>query len=546
MLQTQTHSKQLFKFLDQGYSIWVVYLDIIRFHEIEFRVGYVNAVRILEEIEKEIELKLKEQRHLFLLSVLESRIGDDFVLYFVPDTNTPCSVSQLNEYWVIPLEKQINKKLQSFVNETIRLHSGIVLCENQPGKSSDYLLYTAIKEAFLLNRSEPDPNYFSLREEIAKILNEPYSYLQTAFQPILQVQTGEVFGYEALSRFKGPTSFNNIGELFPFAEKVGQLYPIETICRRLAILSSSKVLNKHNLLFLNINPQVITDPEFASGQTRRLLTQHGLEPSKVVLELTERSAIQDFKTFREALAHYRNQGYLIALDDVGAGYSSLQSVAELHPDFIKIDRSLISKVNIDPIKWALLETFVTFSKRIGCRILAEGVETEEEMRTLVQLGVEYIQGYFLAKPSFEQADINERAIEIVKSYSGIRNLQDTNILTLLEPLPLFSANTLVEEVDRFFRSQPNQWIIGLIDEDRIVGVLQRDKLYSSLGTRYGVALYSGRTVSILMDSNPLIVEDTTPIEVISSLAMSRSNAYLYDGIVVVNQQKAIGMISVAG
>lgn len=125
-----------------------------------------------------------------------------------------------------------------------------------------------------------------------------------------------------------------------------------------------------------------------------------LNPSDVVLEITERSAIEDFKLFREALAHYRNQGYFIALDDVGAGYSSLQSIAELHPDFLKVDRSLIMNVNQDPTKWALLETFVTFSKRIGCQVIAEGVETGEEMRTVVQLGVDYIQSYYIGRPHF--------------------------------------------------------------------------------------------------------------------------------------------------
>lgn len=304
--------------------------------------------------------------------------------------------------------------------ETLQLRSGLVECKPQPNRSTEYLLYAAIKEAFLLNKSEPDPYYFARREEVTRLIQEPEKYLRSAFQPILDVVSGDIYGFEALARLNPPSSFLSISELFPFAEKIGKLYPIETICRQSAISLASKIIQSHELLFLNVDPQVLTDPEFASGQTRKLLTSQGLDPHKVVLELTERSAIQDFSTFREALEHYRKQGYLIALDDVGSGYSSLQSIAELHPDFLKIDRSLIREIHINPTKWALLETFITFSRRIGCRILAEGVETEDEMRTVVQLGVDYIQGYYLARPSFERPNINPEALKIIQSRKKLR------------------------------------------------------------------------------------------------------------------------------
>lgn len=537
--------QKLFRLLDNGYPIWVLYLDIVKFHEIEFRHGNKVCKRILEEMQNEIDRTLKQQKSHFRHALAESRGGDDFVVYFVPGNNIPWQISDVVESWVLPFEDRFNDIVNKLVEEKVKLRSGVVLCANEPGRSSDYLLYAAVKEAFLLNKSEPDPQYFSRREEITHLINQPENNLRTSYQPILQVLNGEVLGFEALSRISGVTSFSNIAELFPFAEKIGQLYPIETLCRRTAITSASKVLNPTELLFLNINPQVLADPDFASGQTQKLLQEKGLSPSNVVLEITERSAIDDFKTFRQALAHYRNQGYLIALDDVGAGYSSLQSIAELHPEFLKIDRSLISGVNADPIKWAMLETFVTFSKRIGCRVLAEGVETEEEMRSVVQLGVDYVQGFYVAKPNFERSKINPDAVEILKQQRRIKSNEDNTISSLLEPLPLFNINTLANTVEAFFRNQPQQWLIGVIDNDHIVGVLQRDKFFAALGTRYGVSLYSKRTISLLIDTNPLIIEDTTPIEVASSLAMERPDQQLYTGIAVVKQQKPVGMVSVA-
>ena len=536
--------QKLYRLLRDEKTIWVLYLDIVKFHEVEFRYGYKICNQILTEIENELNLTLKQQRSLYLFSHLESRGGDDFVVYFVPGKNINWNITEVIEQWVVPLEERFNRRIRKLVNEKISLRSGLARCVNEVGRSADYLLYATVKEAFLLNKSEPDPYFFARREEITRLIGEPDTYLKVAFQPIIETRSGEVYGFEALARIPDSTCFSNIADLFPFAEKIGQLYPIETLCRRQAITSYSKVAQNKEMLFLNIDPQVLIDPEFASGHTRKLLSERGLTPSDVVLEITERSSIEDFSTFRDALDHYRNQGYLIALDDVGAGYSSLQSVAELHPDFLKIDRSLIQDVNADPIKWALLETFVTFSKRIGCRIIAEGVETEAEMRTVVQLGVDYVQGFFVARPTFERKPINPAVMGILNPIH-LKCIDQNPILSMVEPLPLFDISTFINSIETYFREHPQQWLVGITESSRLVGVMQRDRLFAALGTRYGVTLYLDRTVNILMDTNHLIVEDTTPLEVVSSLAMQRAGVQLYDGIIVANQRKPIGMVSVA-
>lgn len=536
---------KLYRLLRDEKTIWVLYLDIVKFHEVEFRYGYKICSQILDEIEREINHTMKQQRNLYLFSHFESRGGDDFVVYFAPGKAIHWNITEVIAQWVLPLEERFNHRIRKLVNEKIHLRSGLAKCVNEAGRSADYLLYAAVKESFLLNKSEPDPYFFARREEITRLLEEPETYLKAAFQPIIDTRSGEVFGFEALARIPGSTCFSNIADLFPFAEKIGQLYPIETLCRRQGIISYPAIAQNKEMLFLNINPLVLVDPEFASGHTRKLLSERGLSPKDVVLEITERSAIDDFSTFRDALDHYRSQGYLIALDDVGAGYSSLQSVAELHPDFLKMDRSLIQGVNSDPIKWALLETFVTFSKRIGCRIIAEGVETAEEMRTVVQLGVDYVQGFFVARPTFERKDINPEVMEILNPVHRLQSIDQNPILSMVEPLPLFESNSLIHSVETYFREHPHQWLVGITENSRLVGVIQRDRLFAALGTRYGVTLYLERTVPLLMDTNPLIVEDTTPLEVVSSLAMERVGAQLYDGIIVANQRKPIGMVSVA-
>ncbi|MDA8442275.1 MAG: EAL domain-containing protein [Peptococcaceae bacterium] len=537
------HTQQnLVRAIKNGYPVWIIYMDVQMFQEIEFRQGMEACNRILVEVEAAIKATLKEQKKLFHMTLVENRGGDDFVVYLVPSAHTPWEIHEAQANWVKPLERRINNRIKG---EHLTLRAGIALCKSENGRSPESVLKSALKETFLLNKSEPDPNYFVRRETVNSIIQQPEQYLRIAYQPIWQVQTNRIFGFEALSRVHQLNAFQHIGDLFPFAEKIGQLYPVETTCRRAAIIAAKQVLQPKEALFLNINPHVLTDPAFASGETRKLLLEHSLQPSDVVLEITEGSAIEDFTVFRQALNHYRNQGYRIALDDVGAGYSSLQSIAELHPDFLKIDRSLIASVNCDPIKWALLETFVTFSKRIGCQVLAEGVETIEELQTVVQLGVDYVQGYFLARPEFTRAKINQVAIDLIETDNKQKDLLDAAILSLVEPLSLFEAEEQVGTIEKFFRARANEWLIGIVKTGQIVGTVQRDKLFAMLGTRYGVSLYERRSIASIMDPNPLIVEDSTPVEVVSSLAMSRPASNLYEGVIVVNHHKPVGMVSIA-
>lgn len=545
MKKIDSGQQKLKRLLADGKTIWILYIDIVKFHEVEFRSGYKACHQILQRLETEIESALQRQKEYLHFALLESRGGDDYVIYLVPKENYPWKITELFDRWVTPLEKNFNRKIKKITGEAIALRAGLVQCVYEAERSPEYLLYAAVKEAFLLNKSKQDKYYFIRREEIAYLLKNPEDFLKVAYQPIVDVRNVTAFGYEALARLTETKAFANIAELFPFAEKIGQLYSVETLCRRKAIENFFSIASKEERLFLNINPQVLTDPEFASGHTRKLLNEQGLAPASVILEITERSAIEDFTAFRNALDHYRSQGYLIALDDVGAGYSSLQSIAELHPDFLKIDRSLISGVNSDPIKWTLLETFINFSQRIGCRVIAEGVETAEEMRTVVQLGADFVQGFFLAEPSFDSSPVNPEAIEIIKSERYKNPEEKNSIHALLEPLPFFDLSTTVATVEAYFRSRPNQWLAGILDRERIIGVIHRDKLFAALGTRYGVSLYWNRGIALLVDKNPLIVEDSTPIEVVSSLAMQRKDTQLYDGIVVTVQQKPIGMISVS-
>lgn len=236
----------------------------------------------------------------------------------------------------------------------------------------------------------------ALHAELDRLLRD--KSLKSVYQPIVRLGDGRVFGYEALTRCPEDCLFDGPLALFRFAEQDNMAFALDRMAREKAIRHCPP-LNAAQKIFINVTMGIMNDPHFVSGQTVRWLSERGFHPGQVVFELTERSSIDDFDAAKKILAHYRSQGYEIAIDDAGAGYSSLQSIVELNPDYIKIDRSLVRHADQDDMKKHMLRTFVRFAKKMNIRTVAEGIERPEEMRLLRAMGVDFGQGYWIGRPS---------------------------------------------------------------------------------------------------------------------------------------------------
>ncbi|MFC4596887.1 EAL domain-containing protein [Cohnella hongkongensis] len=248
---------------------------------------------------------------------------------------------------------------------------------------------------------------WELRCELERLLAE--SSIKSVYQPIIRLGDGKVFGYEALTRCPEGSLFDGPLSLFRFAEKSQMALALDRLARETAIRHSPS-LGSVQKIFINVTMSIINDPHFVSGQTVRWLSDKGMYPGQVVFELTERSSIDDFEAAKKILAHYRSQGYEIAIDDAGAGYSSLQSIVELSPDYIKVDRSLVRLADKDEMKKHMLRTFVRFAKKMNIRTVAEGIERPEELRLLRAMGFDFAQGYLIGRPSEVPAAANLGAI----------------------------------------------------------------------------------------------------------------------------------------
>ena len=238
-------------------------------------------------------------------------------------------------------------------------------------------------------------------------------YIKPVYQPIVSLTDGKTFGYEALSRISNNELQMNIEQMFRLADKMNKSWELETLCRTKS-LENMGLIGSDKKLFLNVNSNIIHDHTFREGFTKSRLNKYGMDASNIIFEITERVAILDNNAFLSSIDHYKNQNYGIAIDDVGAGYSGLNIIASVRPNLIKLDMALVRDIDKDEIKQLLCSAMVDFGKSAGIQLIAEGIETDEELKILIKLRVDYGQGYFLGVPQESLIDIAAGKIEVIR------------------------------------------------------------------------------------------------------------------------------------
>jgi EAL domain-containing protein (putative c-di-GMP-specific phosphodiesterase class I) len=268
-----------------------------------------------------------------------------------------------------------------------------------PKARLERLIYRGVRQAAAAARSVEQRERARAVSELRASLRERAVYID--YHPIVVAESGAVFGYEALARGV-VRSLRSPEVMFAIAAQAKLIWELSRLCREKAFEGMNARLAPGQLLFLNVDPHDFSDPEFADGPAvlRGPSDANGTshDPRQVVIEITERTAIKDYPAFRERLRAFRDRGYRFAVDDAGSGYAGLGSIANLEPDFIKLDISLITGIDSNPIKQRLVETMVRFANHQGAKVIAEGVERAEEFNTVKRLGVHLVQGFFINEP----------------------------------------------------------------------------------------------------------------------------------------------------
>ena len=387
----------------------------------------------------------------------------------------------------------------------------------------------------------------ALESQLARIIDD--GDIRIVFQPIVSLRDGSVFGYEALSRGPAGTPLQNPDALFSVAAECGKLWELEQLCRTKA-LETAYSRSRSLQLFLNVNPSVIHDEKFKQGFTREYLKSFGIDPSCIYFEISEKNAVDDLASFRKTIEHYKIQNYKIAIDDAGAGYSGLNLITDVHPHFIKLDMKLIRDIDKDAYKKSLVKSLYDFCCLTNVALIAEGIETESEIRALIEMGVHYGQGYYIQYPQPELMEIDRGVIETIRTSNAQKNHQFRNVSNF------YIGNLCVEGITVGQRDLAGTVYNHFLDDENLVGVtvvgpgmevlgaVTRSSIDHTMSGQYGYSLYSKRHISNIMNTGTLTVETDVSIDIVSKMAMSRPPKMIYDFIVVTEQGRYHGVVTI--
>ena len=383
-------------------------------------------------------------------------------------------------------------------------------------------------------------------EEFMRILK--HGEINTLFQPIVSLTSGNILGYEALSRGPEGSRFHRPDHLFDYAHEIQEVWKLDFLCRQKAIENAKPFVGEKKL-FINIDPLSMKDSSFQQGFTKEYLKSFQLDTDHIVMEITEKTAIEDYGVFNKLLNSYREQGYSIAVDDAGSGYSGLRTLAETRPEYIKVDMELVRNIDKDVLKQELLKSIRTFSYTAGIEMIAEGIETSGELRKLIELGIDYGQGYRLGRPKNEAMEIEEKAMKEIRLWNErLEKIQSkTEVVTaedLLRRDDILTTKSTVREVYETFLQDEHLQGIAVVQDEKPVGLVMRNKfeIKKELSPDLEEFLVGG--INTVMDFRPLIVNGGLSVEEIRDMAVARREEKIYDYILVVENGEYQGIISV--
>ena len=281
----------------------------------------------------------------------------------------------------------------------------------------------------------------------------------SALQPIVRLVNDTVIGYEALARFPARPRIRTPDQLFEGAASLNMQAAVDLACVRAALQSASNIGEAD--LFVNVLIGTLVDQRGVEALDKAV-DDARVDPSTVVLEFSEREPVPDLARLQRIAAELRSRGFRIAVDDAGAGHASMRVIAELRPEFIKVDRSLIHAIDADRARRALVVALLSFSGHIGARVIAEGIETQREQETLQSLGVQFGQGWLLGRPVLSHVLEGDTSMEVVDAtWFAERQVSPTRVAS---PATERSAPALVSGDGKPITAQPRRGLARALSD----------------------------------------------------------------------------------
>ncbi|MBL8111416.1 MAG: EAL domain-containing protein [Acidobacteria bacterium] len=376
-------------------EVGVLFVDIEKYSHIEDFYGWEVFDEVIGEAGRGLKRLLGTLFATEDLLAINRPSGSEFYVFLaVPSALSGEAILERLQKKARQLEEtlrdQLNETFRHRIHRKIGLYVGYARIRHSPQVRLERLVYRGLRDAILMASSKEGERAAILREQFRDIVKN--ERVETLFQPIIDLATGKIFAHEALTRGPKDSPFESPEVLFDYASKTDQVWNLEKICMGSA---ARRFAGREGNLFVNVETELVHEIKSRGSAVFETLLARG---GNVVLEMTERAAIKDFDLFREGIAMLQGLGFKIAIDDAGSGYASLQAIAELRPNFLKISNYLVTGLAKDPIKRDVVEMLVRLGMRIDAPTVAEGIETESEAEEVRRLGVAYGQGYLFGRP----------------------------------------------------------------------------------------------------------------------------------------------------
>ena len=402
----------------------------------------------------------------------------------------------------------------------------------------------------LLNSIEHDGTGKGSKPEQLGLLEEILDkrLLEAHFQPILDLRSGEVIGFEGLIRGPADTPLRAPIELFRWATKYGLALRLERLCRQ-TVLETFAGLGLSQRLFLNVRPQCLTLPGLGTAATGELLSRLGLSPERIVIELTENLPIFDFTSVREALTSYRNMGFSVAIDDLGEGFASFRTWSELRPEYVKADMHFVQGIDSNPLKLQFLKSIQQIADTCRSHIIAEGVQTEAELAVIRDLGIPFGQGNLIGPPLASPAlhppknvlqILRQREIAVYPEHLVVQHNAVTaeKLLIYVDPVTPATPNA---DVYARFASNASLHAIPVVENGVVLGLLNRHAFIDGYARPFRRELFGRKPCHPFMDAEPLVVEKGITIQELSARLVDAETRYLAEGFVLTEQGRYAGL-----
>lgn len=371
--------------------------------------------------------------------------------------------------------------------------------------------------------------------------------LQAWFQPVLDLRSGVIVGYEGLIRGPADSPLHAPARLFGEAERLGLVAEAETLAR-LIVIQQFAELSLPGRLFLNVSPASLTHQDPRNGKTAQMLESVGLAPQQVVIELTENTPFFEVDGITEALQHFRSAGFAIAIDDLGAGFSSLRLWSELLPEYVKIDMHFVQGVHRDPVKYNFLRSVQELAGRCGTSIIAEGIEYDEDLLTVRELGIAYGQGYLIGRPAAAPArSVPERVrplLNMNRSAPASDSLKLSRQVTaeklLIQAVPV-EASTDNDRVFELFEKHAGQHAVAVVVDGEPIALINRNQFIDGFARPYRRELYGRKSCMRFADRMPLIVDKNMTIRELSKTLVDAESRHLSEGFIITDNGHYIGL-----